>query len=319
MRGCACISSKRNGLDDFQLSVRLSPSSVGAASAGLPRRLPLESKQFWYNNGDALTINFGGLPVRLKSVLLLLIFCSSISAFQDQDENDPARAAALIRESIKARGGNAYMNIRSLVGRGQYTIFEKGASGIPQSFIDYIVYPDNERTEFGKGDTKFIQTNSTAANWVYDAPQKMIRDQTEDQVKDFQQGIRRDIDNILRRGWQESGAKLIYIGRREAWKNTFSEAVRIEFQDGSTVTLHFDMRSRLPIMSEFTTVVQGQTVENQVRFFRWVDLGGIQFPMLQDFYRGGQQSGRVAYESVEFNPQIPDKLFNKPANIKEVK
>jgi outer membrane lipoprotein-sorting protein len=41
--------------------------------------------------------------------------------------------------------------------------------------------------------------------------------------------------------------------------------------------------------------------------------------MLQDFYRGGQQSGRVAYESVEFNPQIPDKLFNKPASIKEVK
>ncbi|MEW6212688.1 MAG: hypothetical protein AB1631_30465 [Acidobacteriota bacterium] len=251
--------------------------------------------------------------------LLLTISCSFAFAIQDQDENDPARAAALIRLAIKTRGGDAYLNIRSLIGRGQYTLFEKGASGIPQSFIDYIVYPDRERTEFGKGDTKFIQSNSTTANWVYDAPQKMIRDQTEEQVKDFQQGIRRDIDNVLRRSWQEPGAKLVYLGRREAWKNTFSEAVRIEYQDGSTVTLHFDMRSHLPLMSEYTTVVEGKTVENQVRFFLWVELGGIQFPMLQDFYRGGQQSGRVAYESVEFNPQIPDKLFNKPASIKEVK
>lgn len=257
----------------------------------------------------------------LKSAffLLLIISCSSIFASQDQDENDPAKAAALIREAIKARGGDAYMNVRSLIGKGQYTVFEKGASGIPQSFTDYIVYPDRERTEFGKGDTKFIQTNSSIANWVYDAPQKMIRDQTDDQVKDFQQGIRRDIDNVLRKGWQETGAKLVYIGRREAWKNTFSEAVRIDFQDGSSVTLHLEMRSHLPLMSEFTTVVEGKTVENQVRFFRWVDFGGIQFPMLQDFYRGGQQSGRVAYEEVTFNPQIPDKLFNKPATIKEVK
>lgn len=259
--------------------------------------------------------------MRLKYAffLLLIISCLSTISAQDQDENDPARAAALIRLAIKARGGDAYLKILSLIGKGQYTIFEKGVSGIPQSFIDYIVYPDRERTEFGKGDTKFIQTNSTAANWVYDAPQKMIRDQTDEQVKDFQQGIRRDIDNVLRRGWQETGAKLVYLGRREAWKNTFSEAVRIEFQDGSTVTLHFDMRSHLPLMSEFTTIAEGKTVENQVRFFRWVDLGGIQFPMLQDFYRGNQQSGRVAYEEVTFNPQIPDKLFTKPASIKEVK
>lgn len=253
-----------------------------------------------------------------KRILLVIAFLFAGNA-PALSQDDPAKAAALISDSIKARGGDAYLNIKTIIGRGQYTAFAKGVSGLPQGFIDYIVYPDRERTEFGKGDTKFIQTNAGPGGWVYDAQQKMIREQTEEQVKDFQQNIRRDIDNLLRRGWQEPGAKLVYVGRREVWRNTFSEAIRIEFQDASQVTLHFDPRSKLPLMSEYTTIVEGKSVDNQARYFRWVNLGGIQFPTIQDFYRDGQQSGRVSYDTVTFNAEVPEKLFAKPANIKEVK
>ena len=236
-----------------------------------------------------------------------------------QDENDPEKAAALIRDAIKARGGETYTKIRTTVSRGNYSPFDKGASEAPMPVIDYIIYPDRERTEFGKGDSKYVQTNSGATGWVYEAKQKMIRDQTEDQIKVGQQSLRYDIDNLLRSASQEAGAKLVYVGRREVWRNTFSEAVRIDFSDGASVTLHFDPRAKLPLMTEYKTITEGKTSNEQARYFRWVDFGGVQFPTIVDIYHEGTQTARFSVDSVVFNADVPDKLFAKPSNIKEVK
>ncbi|MEK6409194.1 MAG: hypothetical protein AABN34_19895 [Acidobacteriota bacterium] len=255
-------------------------------------------------------------------VLTLLTPMVIVPAFvpaQEPDENDPARAAALVREAVAARGGDAYLKIRTVESRGQFTPFEKGVSGDPLSFVDYVAYPGRERTEFGKGDEKFVQTNSEIANWVYEAKQKMIRDQKEEQIKQFQQSARYDIDNLLRTASQQSGVKLIYLGRREAWRNTFSEAVRVDFADGGAATLHFDPRAKLPLMIEYKTVGEEGSVNNEVRYYRWVDFGGIKFPTLQDFYRNGKQNAHVSFDTVSFNVSLPDKLFAKPTNIKEVK
>jgi len=259
----------------------------------------------------------------LKLSILFFLVATTAMAFnfsaQEQEENDPAKAAALIREAIAARGGDAYLNMRSVVSRGQYTAFEKGASGDPVSFVDYVASPGRERTEFGKGDTKVVQANSDGNGWVYDARQKMIRDQKDDQIKQFEQGARYDLDNVLRSTSKESSAKLVYLGRREAWRNTFSEAMRVDFTDGSPATLHFDSRSKFPIMIEYKTVGEEGTVNNEVRYFRWVDFNGVKFPTIQDTYHNGKQSNRVSFDTFVVNSSLPEKLFAKPSNIKEVK
>jgi hypothetical protein len=253
------------------------------------------------------------------ALLIAVVILPAVVTAQESDENDPVKAAALVRDAVAARGGDAYLKISSLESRGQYTPFEKAVSGDPVPFVDYVVYPRRERTEFGKGDTKFIQSNSETANWVYDANQKMIRDQKEEQVKQFQQVARYDLDNLLRAASQQAGVRIVYLGRREAWRNTFSEAVRVDFEDGGTATLHFDPRSKLPLMVEYKTIVEAETVTNEVRYFRWVDFGGIKFPTIQDSYRNAKQSARVSFDTVAFNVNLSDKLFAKPSNIKDVK
>lgn len=253
----------------------------------------------------------------LATVLYLsLILIGGTTTSQDS-ENDSAKAATLIREAIQARGGDRYLSIRSIVGEGEFTPFLKGVSGLPQHFVDYIVYPDRERTDFQKG--KFIQTNTGGTGWIFDAQQKTIKDQTEQQVKRWQQGIRFDLDNVLRRGWKEQGVKLAYLGQREAWHNTFSEAVRISFSDGAAVTVHFDNKSKLPLMTEFKTIGEEGPAEEQIRFYRWFEFEGMKFPKIQDSYRDGKQNARVYYESVKINVDTPDKLFTKPGSFKEVK
>jgi hypothetical protein len=253
------------------------------------------------------------------ALLLVLASLNSGVAARAQDDDDPAKAAALIREAIAARGGEAYLSMRSVVSRGQYTPYEKGVSGDPMSFVDYVLYPGRERTEFGKGSTKFIQANSNGGGWVYDANQKMIRDQKEDQIRQFEQGQRYDLDNLFRTLSQKSGFKLVYLGRREAWRNTFTEAVRVDFSDGSPAILHFDPRSKLPMMIEYKTLGEEGPINNEVRYFRWIDFSGIQFPTIQDTYRNGKQSNRVSYDTFVVNSSISEKLFDKPSNIKEVK
>jgi hypothetical protein len=230
---------------------------------------------------------------------------ATIGFAQEQDENDPAKAAALIREAVKVRGGDAYLKVRTVVSRGQFTPYDKGVSGNPSGFVDYVVYPGRERTEFGKGDDKFIQSNSESANWIYDAKQKMIRDQTDEQIKQFQQGARYELDALLRAANGQAGVKLVYLGRREPWRNT--------------ATLHFDPRLKLPLSTEYKMITEEGTVNNEARYYRWVEFNGTQFPTLQDFYRDGKQSARVSFDSISANENVPDKLFAKPANIKEVK
>ena len=258
----------------------------------------------------------------LKLLALLLIALVSVPATinaQEQDENDPAKAAALIREAVRARGGDVYLKFRTIASRGQYTPFEKGLSGNPIAFVDYIAYPNRERTEFGKGDSKLIQSNSESANWIYDAKQKMIRDQKDEQIKQFQQGLRYDLDNLLRAASSQAGVKLVYLGRREPWRNQFSEAVRVDFTDGGAATLHFDTRTKLPLSIEYKQVTEEGTANNEARYYRWVDFNGVLFPTLVDSYRDGKQSARVSFDSVSITESLPDKLFAKPANIKEVK
>lgn len=261
----------------------------------------------------------------LRTIRTLLMLCSSLSltliAFaQEQPESDPVKGAALISDVIKARGGNAYLQIKGLISRGDFTAYDKGVSGDPVTFVDYIVYPSRERTEFGKGDNKFVQSNSESANWVYDGAQKMIRDQKDEQIKQYQQSSRYDMDNLIRVASKgQAEVKVAFIGHREIWRNTFADSVRIEYPDGGFAILNIDSRSKLPVSTEYKTVGEQGPVNNEARFFRWVTFGGVLFPTLQDFYRDGKQTARVSFDDVQSNAPVPDKLFQKPMNIKEVK
>ncbi len=101
--------------------------------------------------------------------------------------------------------------------------------------------------------------------------------------------------------------------------NTFSEAVRIEFSDGAFVIIHFDPRSRLPLMTEFKAIREDGTSSEQVRYYQWIDFNGVQFPKIEDSYRDGKQTARTYFNDITFDADIPDKVFAKPSNIKEVK
>ena len=120
-----------------------------------------------------------------------------------------AKAEAILTHAIEALGGADYLNVKTVVGRGFFTTFADGMSQLPARFLDYIAYPDRERTEFTGGGIKAIQTNSGDTGWLYDGATKTLNDMNPKQIDDFKRGMRTSLENLLHGWWRKEGATLI--------------------------------------------------------------------------------------------------------------
>ena len=48
-------------------------------------------------------------------------------------------------------------------------------------------------------------------------------------------------------------------------------------------------------------------------------MNGVRTPYIIDRFTNGKPTSRINYETVEFNRQVPDSLFAKPATAREAK
>jgi hypothetical protein len=256
-----------------------------------------------------------GVIVTLTAVLSLISFGQQ----QDSDANDIEKAKAALEAAVKARGGSAYLSVRSEIGTGQFNQFDKGLSTVPVSFTDYIQYPDKERTEFGHKKGKFVQANVAASGWTFDGASKALKDQGEEQTKEFVESMKYSMDGILRGSWREPKVKLTYYPRREAWRLKFGEAVKMEFPDNTVITLFLDLETHLPILLQREHLVKDQPQKEETRFAQWVDRQGIMAPNILDTYIEGTQTNRVNYDSRTYNQPISANMFAKPTSVKDIK
>ncbi|PYS46287.1 MAG: hypothetical protein DMF68_19590 [Acidobacteria bacterium] len=267
--------------------------------------------------------------IHIISLTVILLLCLTASpalaqgeksATQQTSSTNEEKAEAVIKRAIEVMGGASYLNVRSVVSRGQFTQFKEGLSGLPSSFIDYLIFPDRERTDFKNPEGKVIQTNDKDKGWIYDGAAKSIKEMTKAQVEDFKLSMRASVDNLLRGFWRNDGAKLSYVGRREAGLARRNETVRLTYTDGYTVEFEFDAKDSLPMKILYKRKnAEGAETAEEDRMGQHVKVGGVIFPFVIDHYSAGAQTSRINYQSVEVNSTVPDSLFARPANIKGVK
>jgi hypothetical protein len=240
-----------------------------------------------------------------------------------QAQSAPAieeKAEKILQRAVAALGGNAYLNVRSSVGRGLFTPYREGVSGIPSSFVDYIIYPDRERTEFRGGGSKVIQVNTGETGWIYDGAAKTIKEMTPAQITDFKQAMRTNVDNLLRGQWRKEGAKVTYLGRREAGLARRNEAVRVVYPGDFVVDFEFSAQDGLPAKILYTRAnAEGEEAAEEDRLAQFVNTGGVQSPFVIDHYTTGIQTSRINYQDIVFNTAIADALFARPATVKAIK
>jgi hypothetical protein len=230
------------------------------------------------------------------------------------------KAEQIVRRAIEAMGGSSYLNARSIIGRGLFTQFKDGVSGLPTTFVDYLVYPDKERTEFKGGGVRVVQANVGKTGWVFDGATKSINDISAAQVADFQLAIRTNVDSLLRGAWRQEGAKLSYAGRREAGIARRNETVKLTYPDGLVVEFEFGARDGIPAKVLYKKKnAEGEEAQEEDHLAQFLNVDGITTPFVIDHFRAGVQTSRINYQSVEYNRPVPETLFAKPANVKALK
>jgi hypothetical protein len=257
---------------------------------------------------------------------LLIILAVAVHAQTETPSPSPDdKAEKIVQKAIQAVGGEVYLKVQTVIGRGFFTEFKDGISGLPIRFVDYIAYPDRERTEFSGGGNRIIQTNDKDQGWLFDAAAKTLKDQTAQQVEDFRNGMRTSMENLLRGWWRKDGATLTYVGRREAGLARRNETVRLTYRDGFWIEYEFAASDGSPAKVLYKRQRRNPDTElmeeiaEEDRLFKLLTVSGVAAPFVIDHFRNGVQTSRINYESIEFNKPLADSLFAKPANIKAVK
>jgi hypothetical protein len=259
--------------------------------------------------------------VALTLALAVTVFFASRPAAA-QAPPDPERAKALVEAAVAALGGDRYLAVTSAVATGVYTPFVQGRAAYPVEFVDTFVYPDKDRTDFGKKKTRVVQANAGDRGWKYDGAREILAAQEPEEIRAFQRYVRANIDNVLRRSWREPGVALRYLGRAEVAPRVWTEGVAVDFQDGFSVEIYFDPPTHLPRLSRYREGAEsgaaGSLVETRYHDV-YLDFGGVKAPRTIDLYRDKVQTARLVYETIQFNVPVDPKTFEQPASAKALK
>ena len=250
--------------------------------------------------------------------LILSSLVLTVAGFA-QDPGGSAQAEAVLKKAIQTLGGEKYLNVKTQIGRGKFSVLRDGAVVSFQTFVDVIVYPDKERTDFKGGGVKSVQTNVANSGWVFDGDQGLIKIQDEKQIENFKRGIRTSLDYLLRGHWRGEG-ELSYVGRRPATLGKRNDVIKLTYKDGLVVEFEFAADDGLPQKGSYMRLnADNEEIKEEDRYALFSDIDGIKTPFIIDRFRGGVQMSRINYQSVEYNKAIPDSIFDKPANVKELK
>jgi len=270
------------------------------------------------------------IAVPFLMVVSMLAFALRIHA---QDPPRPTVAAGsadakseqIIARAVEVLGGSNYQNVKTVVGKGFFTTYRDGISGIPSRFLDYIAYPDRERTEFTTEGIKTIQTNVVNSGWFYDGGVRKISDQTPTQIEEFKRAMKTSLENLLRGWWRKEGGTVAYAGRREAGLAKRNETLRLTYPDGFWIEYEFGSRDGMPAKIIYkrsrknidTGDVEETTEEDQL--FKFIAVDGVTAPWVIDHFVNGKQVTRINYEQIQYNQSLADSLFAKPDDVKKIK
>lgn len=252
-------------------------------------------------------------------LILSLVFAQAPASSVDE------KSQQIIDHAVEALGGQRYLNIQSEFGKGFYTTYNEGMSQIPARFVDYIAYPDRERTEFSGGGIRTIQTNVGDTGWLFDGAVKKISDQTPAQVDNFKFAMRTRFENLLRGWWKKEGGKVTYVGRREAGLAKRNETVRLTYPNGFWIEFEFGAKDFLPAKIIYKRTRKNPDTGDEVevteedRIMKFIAVDGVNAAWVIDRFVNGKQASRINYESIQYNQQFADSLFAKPADVKSIK
>jgi hypothetical protein len=254
--------------------------------------------------------------VVLSAILLAgaLISVAPGAAAQDSEqlmpEESAAKAKEILQQAIQALGGDAYLNVHDSTCTLRYSQF--GHSGDLNGFatlIDYSIQPFKDRTE-NMPKRNIIQVMNGDKGWTLD--RGGVSEASEVDISQFQDDVRKDIDNILRHRLKEPGMIFRYGGPDVV---DLKEGDWIELVDSEnrTVRIAIAKSTHLPIRK--VVVVRdplSRTKRDELEYYsNYHPISGIETPFQIARERNGMKVYQAFFDKCEYNTNLSDSFFTK--------
>lgn len=227
-------------------------------------------------------------------------------------EQSEEKAKAIIQKTIQALGGQTYLGVRDIACWGRFAQFDRhGQLGGYARFWDFIKLPDKNRTEFYK-QRNIIQVRTAEAGW--DMDRGGVLDAPPDDVENYRESLKKDVDAIFRTRLNEEGMIFRYGGsdlvdlKQVDW-------VEIVDSDRRSFRIAIVRATSLPIRAEITTRdprTRERTVDTYY-FSNYHTIQGIETPLQVARERNGRKFFQVFYDECQYNTGLADSFFTREA------
>ena len=251
-------------------------------------------------------------------------------------EQSEAKGKQILSDLINALGAAGYTEVRESQCDGRRVLF--GHNGEPTGnigFSDYRRFPDKDRVEYiGKGRNTILQSLIgldgldfshggiviTLFNgdhgWTFD--RSGVNELPATSISDFQEQVKRNIDNLLRLRLKEPGITIRFGGndtvdlKQVDWVEITDSQER-KFRLAVDRATHYLIRSSVTTKDEET-----QQYNEDVSIYSIYRLkDSVWTPLQITREHNGRRAVQIFYETCKFNPGFPDELFEKSSLSKQ--
>jgi hypothetical protein len=279
--------------------------------------------------------------VRLKLVPLAVIiifiegmFFAPRASAQRADtmmpEQSIAKGKQILKDLILALGGDGYKEVRESQCQGRRAQF--GHNGELTGYIDFVDdrrFPDKDRTEFiAKGRNTILASligidgldfshggivitlYNGDQGWTFD--RSGVNELPASAISDFQEQVKRNIDNLLHFRLNEEGMS-IRFGGSDTVDLKEVDWVELVDREQRTFRLAVDHSKHLLVRSVITTKdEETQQINEDVSIYTNYQLqDSVWVPLQISREHNGRRTTQIFYNTCKFNPRFPDVLFSK--------
>jgi hypothetical protein len=225
-------------------------------------------------------------------------------------EQSAAKAKQLLQQAIKALGGSAYLNVRDATCTGRLGQFDHAGdiTGFGK-FVDYMQPPYRERQE-NLPKRNIIEVYNGDKGWVLD--RGGVADAPESDLADFQDTVRKDLDNILRHRIHEPGMIFRY-GGHDIVDLKEVDWIKLVDVDNRTIRIALASDTHLPIRKVVETRdPRTQMKSEEIEYYsNYHPIDGVETAFQITRLRNGIKIFQVFFRKCEYNTGLSDSLFTK--------
>jgi hypothetical protein len=250
----------------------------------------------------------------MKHFLSILVFTAMAAAQTTApalpiDQQNAAKARALLEQAIEALGGNAYLNIEDMTQQGRTYSFHHGEpTGAGGLFWRFYRFPDKERIELTKKrDVIYVYRGDQGFEITY----KGVRADDAKTVTDIMRRRNYSLDWVLRRWLHEPGMALFYDGPKVAAQKDVQQVTLMNTRD-QAVILFLDSSTHLPVKKSFSwrdPTDKERNIEEEI-YDNYRPVEGVMTPFSITRFYNGDMAGQRFLNSVSYNTGLSDSLFN---------